>query len=108
MRYGIRDNVEILVMRFLRLEQRSHEESSEVVEMREVSLSRGIADDVESVVAVRKVGWSLCPGTPSFLAILIVEVAAADHGEAHLAGANGRVDNSLLVGPAQNVKGGTN
>lgn len=99
-RNRVRNNVEVLIMRFPRLKRRSNEESSEVVEVREVGLSRGVANDVESVVSVLERRRILCPGTLCLLSILVVEVAAADHGEAHFAGADGGVDDSLLVGSA--------
>jgi hypothetical protein len=41
----------------------------------------------------------LGPWTPYLLAVLVVEVTAANHGEAHFAGTNGWVDNGAFVGP---------
>jgi hypothetical protein len=41
---------------------------------------------------------TLGPRTPHRLTVLVVEVAAADHGEAHFAGADGGVDDGLFVG----------
>jgi hypothetical protein len=87
-------------MRLPRLKQRSNQESRKVVEVREVGLSRGVANDVESVVPFLERRRILCPGTPCLLAVLVIEVAAADHGEAHFAGADGGVDDGLFVGSA--------
>jgi len=78
---------------FLRLAERRDEVRRKVVQVRVVGLCIQVADDVERVA----VDVRLCPGTPDFLTVLVVEVPAADEGVCHLAGVDGRMAEGSLV-----------
>ena len=83
MRDSVADDVQELVVALCWLEESSYKKICKVVQVRVVCFRVWIADHMDRILV--DCTGSLCPWTPHLLTILVVEVATANHGKAHLA-----------------------